>query len=153
MTQNRIRGLFVLGATLMCLPALFTDEMRLVSAAFMATGYAILIVATVKNGGSRSETALMLLVVSNLFYWFSYGLWLIRLKFAGPSPRQGIEAFVGPSSYWLILLSTFAVYECVVFVRALVADRERQIALIGLAAVVVQVFGTLRFINNMVQGV
>ena len=137
----------------MCLPGLFTDGMRLASVAFMAVGYALLIVATVKNGGSKPGTALALLATSNLSFWLSYGLWLIRLKFAGPSPGEGIETFSGPLAYWLILLSTFVVYESVVFLRGVVINRERTVALTGLVAVVVQVFGTLRFINSVVQGV
>lgn len=153
MTQTRIRGFFALGVILMCLPGLFTGGMRLASAAFMVVGYAILIVATVKNGGSKPGTALVLLATSNLSFWLSYGLWLIRLKFAGPSPREGIETFAGPLAFWVILLSTFVVYESVVFLRSVVINRERTAALTGLAAVIVQVFVTLRLAYDMVQSV
>jgi len=153
MTQTTKLVLFVLGALLMCLPGLFTAGMRWAFVASLVAGYATLIVATVKSGGSRPGTALMLLAASNVSFWFSYGLWLIRLKFAGPSPKSGIEVFAGPVAFWLILLLTFLAYESVVFLRGVVANRERTVAAMGLVAAVVQVLVTLRFVYRMVQGV
>jgi hypothetical protein len=153
MTQTIRLALFVLGALLMCLPGLFTAGMRWAFVAFLAVGYATLIVATVKSGGSRPGTALMLLAASNASFWLSYGLWLIRLKYAGPSPKSGIEVFAGAVALWLILLLTFLAYESVVFLRGFVANRERTVAAMGLVAAVVQVFVTLRFVYRMVQGV
>jgi hypothetical protein len=94
-----------------------------------------------------------LLIASNVSFWLSYGLWLIRLKFAGPSPKSGIEAFAGPVALWLILLLTFLLYEAVVFLRGLATNQERTTAAFGLVASVAQVLVTLRTVYGLVQGV
>jgi hypothetical protein len=153
MTQTTKLAFFVLGALLMCVPGLFTAGMKWAFVAFLAVGYVTLIVATVKNGGLRPGTALTLLIASNVSFWLSYGLWLIRLKFAGPSPKSGIEAFAGPVALWLIVLLTFLLYEAVVFLRGIVADRDRAMAAIGLVAAIAQVLVTIRVVYRMVQGV
>lgn len=153
MNQTTKLALFVLGALLMCVPGLFTAGMKWAFVAFLAVGYVTLIVATVKNGGLSPRTALMLLIASNVSFWLSYGLWLIRLKFAGPSPKSGIEAFAGPVALWLILLLTFLLYETVVFVRGIATNQERTTAAFGLVASVAQVLVTLRTVYGLVQGV
>lgn len=153
MTQTTKLALFVLGALLMCVPGLFTAGMKWAFVAFLVVGYVTLIVATVKNGGLRPGTALTLLIASNVSFWLSYGLWLIRLKFAGPSPKSGIEAFAGPVALWLILLLTFLLYEAVVFLRGLATNQERTTAAIGLVASAGQVLVTLRTVYGLVQGV
>ena len=144
---------FVLGAILMCLPGLFTAGMKWAFVAFLAVGYAILIFATVNSGGSKPGTALKLLVASNASFWLSYGLWLTRLRFAGPSPKTGIEAFAGPVALWVIILLPFLLYEGVVFLRGLVAKKERATAAIGLVASAAQILITLRIAYGLVRGV
>lgn len=153
MTQRANIALFILGAVLMSLPGLFTAEMEWAFLAFLAVGYGIMIIATVQSGGGRPSTALTLLVASNLSFWLSYGLWLLRLQFIGPSPESGIDAFAGPVSVWLYLLPTFLLYEGVVFVRGFAMNQERRTAAVGLAASVVQVLITLRVAYTLVQGI
>jgi hypothetical protein len=152
MRQTTKLAFFALGALLMSLPG-FTAPTRWASLAFLAAGYVILIVATVKNGASRPGTALMLLIASNVSFWLSFGLCLIRLKFVGPSPESGIDPFAGPVALWLYLLPTFILYEAVVFLRGLAVNQERKVAAVGLVACVVQVLLTLRTIYDLVQGV
>lgn len=153
MTQTLKPSLFLLGALLMCVPGLFTAELKWAFVAFLAVGYVVLIMAAVRNGGARPSTALTLLVASNFSFWLSYGLWLLRLKSIGPSPKSGIEAFAGPVALWLVLLLTFLLYEGVVFVRGLAVNQERTTATVGLIASVAQVLVTLRMAYVLVQGV
>ncbi len=153
MTQTTKLAFFVLGALLMCVPGLFTVGMKWAFVAFLVAGSAILIVATVKSGGSKPGTALTLLIASNVSFWLSYALWLIRLKFAGPSPESGIETFAGPVALWLILLLAFLLYEAVIFLRGLAATQERTTAAIGLIVAIAQVLVTIRVVYRMVQGV
>lgn len=137
----------------MCVPGLFTAEMKWAFMAFFAVGFVFLIIATVKNGGGRPVTALMLLVASNLSFWLSYALWILRLKFIGASPKVGIDAFAGPLALWLVLLLAFLLYQAVVFVRGLAVNQERTIAAVGLAASAAQVLVTLRMAYVLVQGI
>jgi hypothetical protein len=153
MTQTPRLAFFLLGAVLMCVPGLFTVGMRWAFVAFLVAGCVILIVATVKNGGSRPRTALTLLVASNVSFWLSYALWLLRLKFWGPSPKLGIETFAGPVALWLLFFLGFLLYEAVIFLRGLAANQERTTAAIGLVAAIAQVLVTIRIIYRMVQGV
>jgi hypothetical protein len=153
MTQTPRLAFFLLGAVLMCVPGLFTAGMRWAFVAFLVAGCVILVVATAKNGGSRPVTALTLLIATNVSFWLSYVLWLVRLKFWGPSPKLGIETFAGPVALWLILFLAFLLYEGVVFLRGLAANRERAAAAIGLVAAIAQVLVTMRVVYRMVQGV
>ena len=153
MIHTRALPLFVIGALLMCVPALFTAGMKWAFAVFLIAGYAVLIVATLKTGGSKPGTALTLLLATNASFWLSYVLWLARLKWAGPSPQSGVDAFAGPVALWLILLLTLLLYEVTVFVRGFAANQERGIAVAGLVAAAAQVLITLRVAYNMVQGV
>jgi hypothetical protein len=146
-------ALFALGALLMGVPGLFTAGMKWAFVALLAAGYLILVIATIRNGSLRPTTGLMLLIATNLSFWLSYGLWLFRMKYAGPSPGGGIDAFAGPVALWLILLLTFFLYEAVVFVRGLTKNQERMTAAIGLVASAVQVLATLRTAYGLVQGV
>lgn len=150
-------SLFGLGALLMCLPALFTSEMglvmRWVSIAFLFVGYGTFISAIFKNGWSKPETAMSLLLASNISFWASCGLYILRLKVIEPSPEEGIDAFAGPVAFWLILLVPFLLYEMFIFLRAIPANKSRTVAVIGLAACFVQVFVTLRMIYGFIQGV
>ena len=137
----------------MCVPGLFAAGMKWAFVVFLLAGYVALIVATVKNGGTRPSTALSLLVASNLSFWLSYVLWLLRMKFFGPSPESGIETFAGPVALWLVLLVTFLLYEAVVFVRGLAVNQERTTAAVGLVASAAQVLITLLMAYVLVQGV
>src|SRR5205807_9143447 len=101
MTKSKKIALFALGTLLMSVPGLITEKMGWAFLVLLIVGYIILIVATVKNGGSRPVTALALLITSNVAFWLSYGLWLIRLKFVGPSPESGIDPFAGPLAIWV----------------------------------------------------
>jgi len=57
----------------MCLPGLFTAGIEMGIPWPSLRGYATLIVATVKSGGSRPGTALMLLAASNASFWLVMG--------------------------------------------------------------------------------
>lgn len=153
MTQTTKHVLFVLGALLMCVPGLFTAGMRWAFAVFLGIGYVTFIVATIRNGASKPRTALTLLVASNVSFWLSFGLCLIRMKFVGPSVLGGVDAFAGPAALWVFLLPTFILYEAVVFLRGLAANKERKTAAIGLVACAVQVLITFRTAYGLVQGV
>jgi len=153
MTQTSKFALFLLGSLLMCVPGLFTAGMKWAFVVFIVAGGAILTVATIQNGGSKPGTALTLLIASNVSFWLSFALWLIRLKVAGPSPKSGIEAFAGPVALWLIFFLAFLLYEAVIFVRGLAANQERTTAAIGLVAAMAQVLVTMRVVYGMVQGV
>jgi len=153
MTQTMRAALYVIGAVLMALPGLFTTSVRFYSMAFIASGYLLFVVATVKLEFMNPGTALLLLVVSNLSFWSSYVLWLVRPKLTGLVPETGIDPFAGPLSLWLILLLTFLVYEVAVFATGVAANRQRVLSVIGLAAVVAQVLITLRTIYIQVNGV
>jgi hypothetical protein len=50
-------------------------------------------------------------------------------------------------------LLTFLLYEAVVFLWGIVANRERAMAAIGLVAAIAQVLVTIRVVYRMVQGV
>ena len=153
MTQTMRTALYVIGAVLMALPGLFTTGVRFYFMALIASGYLLLVIATVKYEFTNPRTALLLLLVSNLSFWFSYGLWWLRPKLLGLAPEKGIDPFAGPLSLWLIVLLTFLVYEVAVFVTGMAANRQRVLAAIGLAAVVAQALITLRTIYVMANGV
>ena len=146
-------ALFVLGALLMCIPGLFTAGMKWAFVAFLGAGFLIFAMATVRNGSLKPVTAMVLLIATNVSFWASYGLWFLRLKYTGPSPERGIDAFAGTVALWLILLLIFLMYEAVVFVRGLAKDQERMTAAIGLVASAVQVLVTIRTAYGLVQGV
>jgi hypothetical protein len=120
---------------------------------FLAVGYVTLVVGTVKNGGSRPRTALTLLIASNVSFWVSLGLAVIRMKVFGPSLLGGVDAFAGPAALWLYVLPTFILYEAIVFLSGIVANRDRAMAAIGLLAAIAQVLVTMRVVYRMVQGV
>jgi hypothetical protein len=153
MTNTTRLRLFALGALVMGAPGLFTAEMKWAFVAFLLSGYAILIVATVKSGGARVGTALLLLLAMNVAFWLSYVLWLFRLRILGPSPTTGIETFAGPLALWLFLLPPALLYEALVFFRGLVVNRDRTTAAVGLVATAAQVMFTLRTAYALVQGV
>ena len=153
MTQPMRAVLYVIAAVLMALPGLFTTGVRFYSMAFIASGYLLFVVATVKLEFTNPRTALILLLVSNLSFWTSYVLWLVRPKLTGLEPETGIDPFAGPLSLWLIALFTFLLYEAAVFVAAVAVNRQRVLSAIGLTAVAAQVLITLRTIYVQVNGV
>lgn len=137
----------------MCAPGLFITRMKWAFGVFLALGFVSFIVATVKNGGSKPETALALLIATNLSFWLSLGLAIVRMSIAGPSVLGGVDAFAGPAALWLYLLPPLILYEAVVFLKSLTANQERTTAVVGLVAVAAQVAVTMRFVYGMVQGV
>jgi uncharacterized membrane protein (DUF373 family) len=137
---------------LMAVPGLFTSETRL-SLVLMAAGCLFLLIATAQKGVSKPETALLLLISSNLSFWLSYGLWLLRPKLMGPPRTEGIDPFAGPVAFWLLVLVIFAIYEAVTFLVGMTRVQQRKIASVGLAAVVLQVLVTMRTVYNMVKGI
>jgi hypothetical protein len=154
MTQKSKMTLYAIGALLMALPGPFTTSTRLLSLACIGVGYSLLIIATVRCGFTKPKTALLLLIISNLSFWFSVGLWLVRDRYVGsPPPYTGIDPFVGPLLLWMVVLVTSVIYEVVVFLRGVVANRDRSVAAVGLVAVVVQMALTVRSIYLMIQGV
>jgi hypothetical protein len=137
----------------MSAPGLFTWGMGQAYLAFMVVGCLILIVATVKDGASKSETALALLVVSNAAYWLSYGLFRTRLAFTKPVHLPQPDIFVRPVvALWILILVIFLAYELFIFVWILLAKRERAIAALGLGASVAQVSLTLTNAYHLMSG-
>lgn len=153
MTQTTRITLYIIGALLMAIPGLFTTGMRFFFMAFVAAGYLLLITATVKYDFTKPKTALLLLIVSNLSFWLSYGLWLMRSRIVGQPPKEGIDPFAGPVSLWLVIFLTFVLYEAAIFLMGITVNRERSVAAVGLAAIVVQILVTMRTIYVMIQGV
>lgn len=145
--------LYGIGALLMALPGLFTTGRRSVYLLCMISGL-LLIAAAGKRGFAQPKTALVLLVVSNISFWLSVVLWLSRDKLFGmPTRESGVDPFVGPLLLWLAVLILFVIYESVVFATGIIVNRSRTVAVIGLAAVAVQVLLTGRSIYLMIQGV
>ena len=103
--------LLSIGVLLASIPGLFIESLRMVSTACLIMGALAIGTATVRNGISRPQSALLLLATQMQLFWLSYGPWHLRLKAAGPSPRQGIETFAGGLAEWVILLVAFSVYE------------------------------------------
>jgi hypothetical protein len=137
---------------LMAAPGLFTSETRL-SLVLMAAGCLLLLIATAQKGVSKPESALLLLTSSNLSFWLSYGLWLLRPKLMGPPPTEGIDPFAGPVAFWLLILVTFAIYEAATFLVGMTRLQQRKIASVGFAAVVLQALATMRMVYKMVEGI
>jgi hypothetical protein len=144
---------FALGALLMSVPGLITERMRWAFFVLLAMGYVILIAATVRGSMSKPTTAIILAAATNIAFWLSYGLWMLRRAVAEPSAEAGIDPFAGPVAMWLLLFPTFLVYEAIVFVKGIVVNRERGVATIGMAAIVGQVLLTFRIIYRLIAGV
>ena len=106
-----------LGVFLSSIPGLFPQPMHLLSILSLLLGGAALVAAVMKHGYGRPESALLLLLASNLAFWLSFGLWHLRLRSTGPSPSDGIETFAGTLAGWCVLLAIFSLYEVVVFLR------------------------------------
>jgi hypothetical protein len=154
MTKTSKLTLNLTGALLMAIPGLFRTSIRFWFVACMAVGCLSLVTAAFRQEFTRPKTALLLLIVSNLSFWLSFALWRMRDTLVGPMPRySGIDPFVGPLVIWLAVLVLMATYQTVVFAVGVIANRNRTVAAIGLAAVVVQVLVSVRHIYLMIQGV
>jgi uncharacterized membrane protein len=137
----------------MAAPGLFTWGMGRAYLVFMVVGFIILIAATVRDGASKPETALALLVVSNAAYWLSYALFRTRLAFTQPVHLPFPDVFVRPVvATWVLVIVIFLVYELFIFVWALLAKRDRAIAAFGLGASVAQVLLTLTSAYYLMSG-
>lgn len=144
---------FGLGVLLSSIPGLFPQPMHLLSTLSLLLGASALVGAAMINGYGRPESAVLLLLTSNLSFWLSFGLWHLRLRAAGPSPSDGIETFAGTLAVWCLLLAAFSLYESVVCLRGFMGGNGRSIAVAGIAGLVVQTLTSLRIAYNLVQGV
>jgi hypothetical protein len=140
-------ALYAAGSILMASPGLFKTETRLWFFGCMGAGCVLFIIATVEHGVTKPRTALLLLIISTITTWLSFALWLIRDRLLGPLPPfSGEDPFGIELALWCLLLIPVAIYEVVVFLWGLIANRERRAAAVGLAAVVgqtVPIFGLI----------
>jgi hypothetical protein len=143
--------LYVFGAMLMAIPGLITTSLKLYFMASLAVGCLLLVTATLKNEVGKPKTALLLLAISNSSFWLSYTLWLIRPKLLGPQLRDGIDPFLGPLAFWLVVLAAFMVCEGTVFLAGIAANRQRAVAAAGLVALIAQLLLTCRTVYAMVH--
>ena len=145
--------LFVLGALLTSISGLFTQGLRVASLVVLLAGFISFIAAVIKSGGSQPQSALWLLIASNLSFWLCLGMWHMRLRFAVPSEKAGIDVFAGTLSAWLLILVLFSVYEAAIFSWGALSNRQRGLALVGLIAVLLQIPTSLRIAYQILQGV
>ena len=142
-----------LGVLLSSIPGLFPQPMHLLSSVSLLLGGSALVAAAMKNGYGRPESAILLLLTSNLAFWLSFGLWHLRLSATGPSPSDGVETFAGTLAVWCLLLAIFSLYELVVCLRGVWGSAGRSMALAGIAGLVMQTLTSVRVAYNLVQGV
>ena len=116
----------------------------LVGVAMMAAGCWL-------NGLLRPETGLLLLIGSNAAFWLSFLLWQVLR--GNRVLSEGIDPYAGLVAFWLILLSSFVLYEAVVFLKGLMNEADRRLGGIGLVLLLVQIPVTIRHMYRMVEGV
>jgi hypothetical protein len=145
--------LFVCGALVMSIPGLFTHGLRVASLLVLLAGFIVFITAVIRSGGLQPQSALWLLGASNLSFWGCLGMWQMRLHFAAPSKEGGVDVFAGTLSVWLVALLLLGLYELGVFSWGAISNRQRSVALIGLAAVLLQVLISIRAAYQILEGV
>lgn len=146
-------ALYALGAVVSASAALLTVENRAYGFGLIGAGLAFMIAASWMNGAFRPVTGLAIVIVTNLAFWMSYGLWRMRPQLIGQPSGTGIDSFSLAVSAWLLVFLGCAVYECIVLLRGIGDGAHRQVSAMGLAGVVLQIPLTLRFIYGMIQGV
>jgi hypothetical protein len=152
MTRQSV-SLFCLGLFLATIPSLFPNDLHLVATLCLLFGGILLVAASVKRGWRNSQSSLLLILTSNSAFWLCYGLWHLRLKIIGPSPRQGIDTYAGVLAEWFLLLLLLSLYEVVVFTWNAVSNRQRWYALVGFAGLLLQSATSVRFAYTLIQGV
>jgi len=142
--------LYGAGVVFATLPGLVTIESRALSFGPLGLGILFFGAASWLSGVSRPVTALTLMLVTNVSFWLSYGLWrAVRPQIV----QVGIDPFSAAISLWLLVFLGCALYECVVLVWGLSDRQQRQLSMIGLAGTAIQVPVTIRLIYGMIQGV
>ena len=144
---------YVAGALVAALPALVSVESRLYSFGLLGVGWLMIMVGLWRHGPSRPSTAVTLLLVTNIAFWVSFGLWRLRPQLIGPLEQPGLDPFSLAVSVWLLAFLASACYEAFILIRGLSQTAERQISYVGLAGVALQVPLTIRVIYSMIQGV
>ena len=143
--------LYMMGILLMALPGLLKTGTRFWFIGCMTVGTVLLIIATVKRGVTKPRTALQLLIISNLSFWLAIALLPVRNRLFG-APPIGVHPFDGPLALWSLVFIVLVIYEVAIFLRGLLVKGDRLMAIVGLAAVVVQGAITLRSIYMWIQG-
>src|SRR5688572_30706871 len=69
---------YLLGVLLLALPGLITVDNRLFYFGLFGAGWLCVVLALRANGIARPNSAIALLVVTNVAFWFSYGLCKLR---------------------------------------------------------------------------
>lgn len=146
-------ALYALGALVSASAGLLNIENRVCEFGLILVGLALIGVASWVTGADRPVTAAALVVVTNLAFWMAFGLWRMRPQLIGPTGSTGIDPFSLVVSVWLIVFIGCMVYESIVLIRGLGDRPQRQISVIGLLGVVLQVPITIRFIYVMIQGI
>ena len=145
--------LYALGALVSASAALLNVENRGFGFGLIGVGLAFMVAASWINGAFRPVTALAIVVVTNLAFWMSFGLWRMRPQLVGATAGTGIDPFSLVVSVWLIVFVGCAIYEGAVLIRGLGDGAQRQVSAMGLAGFVLQIPITIRVIYGMVQGV
>ena len=145
--------LYSFGALVSASAALLNIENRAYSFGLIGAGMACIVATSWISGAFRPLTALAIVVVTNLAFWMSFGLWRMRPQLIGPTAETGIDPFGLVVSVWLVVFAGCVIYECTVLIRGLGDGAQRQVSAMGLTGVVLQIPITIRVIYGMVQGV
>lgn len=146
-------ALYALGALVSALAALLNIENRVLGFGLIGAGLACIVAASWISGAFRPLTALATVVVTNLAFWMSFGLWRMRPQLIGPTAGTGLDPFSLVVSVWLVVFVGCVIYESIVLIRGLGDGAQRQVSAMGLVGVVLQIPVTIRVIYGMVQGI
>ena len=149
---NNSPKLLILGLILGSVPGFYPARLHLLADTSLLIGVLLIVVAVLRGGFSQPRRALLLIGYCNLAFWLSYGSWMFRLKVAGPSPAVGIDTFAGVLAEWFVLLVVCSAYESAVFIWGIFSNKQRPIALLGFAVLIIQILTSVRFSYHLVQG-
>ena len=144
---------YLLGVVLLALPGLINVDNRFYYFGLLGLGWMTVVIALRQSGPLRPGTAIALLVVTNMAFWLSYGLWKLRPRIVGPVQTEGTDTFGIAVSVWLIAIIVCALYEGIVLVRGFSGTIQRHLSVVGLVGVVLQFPATGRLIYSMIRGV
>jgi len=144
---------YALGLLLLALPGSFTTKSRPYFFGILGLGWLLIVLFLKHARYAPPGTALLLLVTSNAAFWLSYLLWRLRPRMMGPLGVEGTDSFGVALSIWLAVLLICTLYEGFVFLRGVGTAQQRQVSVLGLVGLMLQVTTTLRVIYLLLQGV
>jgi hypothetical protein len=144
---------YLLGVFLLALPGLISVDNRFYYFGVLGLGWISIVFALRQSGPTLPGTAIVLLLVTNLAFWLSYGLWKLRPHIVGPVQAEGTDPFGIAVAVWLIAIIICALYEIIILVRGISGTTQRYLSVVGLAGVVLQFPTTLRLIYSLIRGI